>query len=36
LVAQGYERIGCVTGPAGVHTADDRLAGYRDALRSAQ
>ncbi|WP_350278195.1 LacI family DNA-binding transcriptional regulator [Kribbella sp. HUAS MG21] len=33
LVAQGYERIGCITGPAGVRTADDRLAGYRDALR---
>jgi len=36
LVAQGYERIGCITGPAGVRTADDRLAGYRDALRSAK
>jgi LacI family transcriptional regulator len=36
LVAQGYERIGCITGPAGVRTADDRLAGYRDALRAAK
>ncbi|MCA1655338.1 MAG: LacI family transcriptional regulator [Pseudonocardiaceae bacterium] len=34
LIAQGYERIGCITGPAGVRTADDRLAGYRDALRA--
>ncbi|TDD17675.1 LacI family transcriptional regulator [Kribbella turkmenica] len=36
LVAQGYDRIGCITGPSGVRTADDRLAGYRDALRSAK
>ncbi|TWD82334.1 LacI family transcriptional regulator [Kribbella amoyensis] len=36
LIAQGYERVGCVTGPAGVRTADDRLAGYRDALRAAK
>ena len=36
LIAQGYERIGCVTGPTGVRTADDRLAGYRDALRAAR
>ncbi|MGZ0148049.1 LacI family DNA-binding transcriptional regulator [Kribbella sp. WER1] len=35
LVAQGYERIGCITGPAGVRTADDRLAGYREALKAA-
>lgn len=34
LVEQGYERIGCITGPSGVRTADDRLAGYRDALRA--
>ncbi|MFD4194847.1 MULTISPECIES: LacI family DNA-binding transcriptional regulator [Amycolatopsis] len=32
LLAAGYQRVGCVTGPAGVRTADDRLAGYRDAL----
>lgn len=36
LVAQGYNRIGCITGPSGVRTADDRLAGYRDALKSAK
>ncbi|WP_158891248.1 LacI family DNA-binding transcriptional regulator [Amycolatopsis anabasis] len=34
LLAAGYRRIGCVTGPAGVRTADDRLAGYRDALHA--
>jgi LacI family transcriptional regulator len=36
LIAQGYERIGCITGPAGIRTADDRLAGYRDALKAAK
>lgn len=36
LIDQGYERIGCITGPAGVRTADDRLAGYRDALKAAK
>ena len=36
LVAQGYEQIGCITGPAGVRTADDRLAGYREALKAAR
>lgn len=35
LLAQGYRRIGCLTGPAGVATADERLAGYRDALAAA-
>jgi LacI family transcriptional regulator len=35
LLRAGYQRIGCVTGPAGIRTADDRLAGYRDALRAA-
>ena len=34
LIDQGYQRIGCITGPTGVRTADDRLAGYRDALRA--
>ncbi|WP_020673745.1 LacI family DNA-binding transcriptional regulator [Amycolatopsis nigrescens] len=34
LIAAGYQRLGCITGPAGVRTADDRLAGFRDALRS--
>ncbi|HEV2779374.1 MAG TPA: LacI family DNA-binding transcriptional regulator [Actinophytocola sp.] len=36
LIDQGYRNIGCITGPAGVRTADDRLAGYRDALRAAR
>lgn len=36
LIAAGYRRIGCVTGPAGVRTADDRLAGYQDAMRAAK
>jgi LacI family transcriptional regulator len=35
LLSQGYRRIACVTGPTGVRTAEDRLAGYRDALRAA-
>lgn len=33
LLAGGYERVGCLTGPAGVTTATHRLEGYRDALR---
>jgi len=32
LVAAGYRQVGCLTGPAGVRTADDRLAGYLDAV----
>lgn len=36
LIAQGYNQIGCITGPLGVRTADDRLAGYRDATRAAK
>ncbi|GDY29666.1 LacI family DNA-binding transcriptional regulator [Gandjariella thermophila] len=36
LVEAGYHRIACVTGPSGVRTADDRLAGYRDGLRAAK
>ncbi|MDA3626302.1 LacI family DNA-binding transcriptional regulator [Saccharopolyspora sp. WRP15-2] len=35
LADQGYRRIACLTGPSGVLTADDRLAGYRDGLRTA-
>jgi LacI family transcriptional regulator len=35
LVEQGYERIGCLAGPQGITTADDRLDGYRDGLRDA-
>ena len=33
LIANGYRRIGVITGPANTTTADDRLAGYRLALR---
>ncbi|MBE9375643.1 LacI family DNA-binding transcriptional regulator [Saccharopolyspora sp. HNM0983] len=36
LVQQGYSRIGCITGPSGVPTADERLAGYRAGLRAAR
>jgi LacI family transcriptional regulator len=36
LIAQGYDQVGCITGPMGVRTADDRLAGYRDATRAAK
>ncbi|MET0134923.1 MAG: LacI family DNA-binding transcriptional regulator [Kibdelosporangium sp.] len=36
LIEQGYTQVGCITGPAGVRTADDRLAGYRDATRIAR
>jgi LacI family transcriptional regulator len=36
LAEAGYRRIACVTGPSGVRTADDRLAGYRDGLRAAR
>ncbi|MEC3974123.1 LacI family DNA-binding transcriptional regulator [Amycolatopsis sp. H20-H5] len=32
LLDGGYRRVGCVTGPAGVRTADDRLAGYLDVV----
>ena len=32
LLAGGYTRIGCLSGPAGVRTADDRLAGYADVV----
>lgn len=35
LAQQGYQRIACLTGPTGVRTAEDRLAGYRDGLRAA-
>jgi LacI family transcriptional regulator len=36
LITQGYHQVGCITGPVGVPTADDRLAGYRDANRAAK
>jgi LacI family transcriptional regulator len=35
LAAQGYQRIGCIAGPPGITTADERLDGYRDGLRAA-
>lgn len=35
LLGQGYRRVGCLTGPAGVATADERLDGHRDALAAA-
>ncbi|MGI5347679.1 LacI family DNA-binding transcriptional regulator [Streptomyces sp. CA-250714] len=35
LVERGYRRIACVTGPAGASTSEDRLTGYRAALRDA-
>lgn len=36
LAQQGYSRIGCITGPSGVPTADERLDGYRSGLRAAR
>lgn len=35
LLDRGYRRVACLSGPSGVPTADDRLAGYQDALRAA-
>ncbi len=35
LISSGYERVGCVVGPAQVSTSSERLAGYRNALRLA-
>lgn len=32
LLDAGYLRIACLSGPEGIATADDRVAGYRDAL----
>jgi LacI family transcriptional regulator len=32
LIAAGYRRIACITGPEGVSTADLRLRGYTEAL----
>ncbi|MFF8846507.1 LacI family DNA-binding transcriptional regulator [Streptomyces sp. NPDC015127] len=34
LLRAGYRRVACITGPAGASTAEERLAGYRAALRS--
>jgi LacI family transcriptional regulator len=35
LLERGYERVACITGPAGASTSEDRLAGYRVAMREA-
>jgi LacI family transcriptional regulator len=35
LIANGYRRIGVITGPKAVTTGRDRLEGYRQALREA-
>jgi LacI family transcriptional regulator len=35
LIASGYQRIGCITGPATLSTAERRLRGYRQALTDA-
>jgi LacI family transcriptional regulator len=35
LAAAGYRRIACIIGPAGLFTAERRLAGYRRALADA-
>ncbi len=32
LLDGGYRRVACVSGPPGVRTAEDRLAGYTDAV----
>ena len=34
LIEQGYQRIACITGPARLSTASQRLRGYRAALRA--
>jgi LacI family transcriptional regulator len=33
LLARGARRVACITGPARISTATERLAGYEDALR---
>ncbi|MGW8374334.1 LacI family DNA-binding transcriptional regulator [Streptomyces sp. ODS28] len=35
LLERGYRRIACIAGPAGASTSEDRLAGFRSALREA-
>ncbi|OEV04945.1 LacI family DNA-binding transcriptional regulator [Streptomyces oceani] len=35
LLERGYERVACITGPAGASTSEERLAGYRAAMREA-
>jgi LacI family transcriptional regulator len=32
LLARGYRRVACITGPRGASTAEERLAGYRSAI----
>ncbi|HEY2764350.1 MAG TPA: LacI family DNA-binding transcriptional regulator [Pseudonocardiaceae bacterium] len=34
LIESGYRRVACLTGPRRVSTAEDRVAGYYDALRA--
>lgn len=36
LLDSGARRVGCITGPHGVSTADDRLGGYQDAVAAAR
>lgn len=36
LLEFGAHRVGCITGPRGVTTAEDRLEGYRDAVSAAR
>ena len=33
MLARGYRRIACITGPKGASTSEERLAGYRSAIR---
>jgi LacI family transcriptional regulator len=35
LIEQGCRRVACITGPTRVNTANERLEGYRQALRAA-
>jgi LacI family transcriptional regulator len=35
LISHGHRRIAMITGPAGNHDAEERVAGYRDALADA-
>jgi LacI family transcriptional regulator len=35
LLDQGFQRVACITGPSKASTAEQRLAGYKDALRRA-
>jgi LacI family transcriptional regulator len=35
LIEQGYRRLACITGPADVSTAEDRLAGFQERLADA-